>query len=164
MGTRGLFGFCYKNKYYLVYNHLDSYPSWLGKNLVAEIISAIKNNTFDEWLPKLLSLKIIDQSNPVEPTSDDISKLTSTTNLGVSTQSQNDWYCLLRQCQGSYLSVLNSGYLLQNSDKAGCDLFIEFCYVVNFDDKTFDYYAQSDTKTSVPFTDLTIDLFRIKKE
>lgn len=41
MGTRGLFGFYYKGKYYLCYNHFDSYFSYLGKNLIREIIKMI---------------------------------------------------------------------------------------------------------------------------
>lgn len=37
MGTRGYFGFYFKGKYYLIYNHSDSYPAELGKNLVEQI-------------------------------------------------------------------------------------------------------------------------------
>jgi hypothetical protein len=161
MGTRGLFGFYYKNKYYMVYNHMDSYPDYLGKMLVAEIVNAIKNNTFNGWLTKLLSLKIISESNPPTPTDDDVLKLVGYTELRVSTQSNLDWYCLLRGCQGSYLAVLDSGYLLQNSDEPCCDLYIEYCYVVNFDNDTFDFYNHGRMK-SVSLKDLTDDYFKEK--
>jgi len=36
MGTRGLFGFR-RGRYYVVYNHFDSYPSGLGFQLWKEI-------------------------------------------------------------------------------------------------------------------------------
>lgn len=37
MGTRGLYIFRYKNKWYVFYNHFDSYPEGLGESIVAEL-------------------------------------------------------------------------------------------------------------------------------
>lgn len=37
MGTSGLFGFVYNGKYYVVYNHYDSYPDGLGQDIINEI-------------------------------------------------------------------------------------------------------------------------------
>ena len=37
MGTRGLYVFRYKNKWYVFYNHFDSYPDWLGQKIVADL-------------------------------------------------------------------------------------------------------------------------------
>lgn len=37
--------------------------------------------------------------------------LESYTNLEVSGQTTSDWYCLLRECQGSSKRVLDSGYI-----------------------------------------------------
>ena len=48
MGTR------YKKKYY-IYNHFDSYFSYLGKHL----LEMINNDEFDEWLETFLALKIV---------------------------------------------------------------------------------------------------------
>ena len=42
MGTRGLSGFYYKGKYYVMYNQLDSYPDGLGSIIITEIREAIK--------------------------------------------------------------------------------------------------------------------------
>jgi len=44
MGTRGHFGFRYKKKYYMIYNHFDSYFEGLGKDLLEEIKEMINNN------------------------------------------------------------------------------------------------------------------------
>jgi hypothetical protein len=37
MGTRGWFVFVFKGKYYIIYNHFDSYPSGLGASLLEQI-------------------------------------------------------------------------------------------------------------------------------
>lgn len=37
MGTRGHYVFRYKNKWYVFYNHWDSYPSGLGQDIVNEL-------------------------------------------------------------------------------------------------------------------------------
>ena len=39
MGTRGYYVFRYKNKWYVFYNHFDSYPSGLGNAIVHELRS-----------------------------------------------------------------------------------------------------------------------------
>ncbi|CAH1764233.1 23323_t:CDS:1 [Entrophospora sp. SA101] len=37
MGTRGLYCFLYKGKYYIIYNHWDSYPEGLGETLLEQL-------------------------------------------------------------------------------------------------------------------------------
>lgn len=37
MGTRGLYIFRYKNKWYVFYNHWDSYPCGLGTDIIKEL-------------------------------------------------------------------------------------------------------------------------------
>lgn len=50
MGTRGYIVVKYENKYYRKYNHNDSYPSYLGKNIVNLIKSRKANKTFEYML------------------------------------------------------------------------------------------------------------------
>lgn len=142
MPTRGLFGFYYQGKYYLVYNHYDSYPNHLGMKLVKELRTAIQNNKIEEWLSLLKNIKIV--TNGIDtPSDNDIKKLQKYTDLSVGNQSTNDWYCLLRNCQESFETVLESGYFLNNQyDRSSLtnDIFIEYSYVLNFDDKTLDFY------------------------
>ncbi len=64
MGTRRLFGFYYKNKFYLVYNSYDSYPKGLGKKLVKEISKAIKDNKIEKWIQQLEKIKIVNPDLP----------------------------------------------------------------------------------------------------
>ncbi len=84
MGTRGKFGFFYKGKYYMCYNHYDSYPSYLGVHLLLEIIHA----DLDEWIKLLENIKEV--SDEVKPTEEDIEKLENYTNLTVSNESTED--------------------------------------------------------------------------
>jgi hypothetical protein len=45
MGTRGIYTVIYKGKYYIFYNHSDSYPEALGQLIVL----LIKNNDVSKW-------------------------------------------------------------------------------------------------------------------
>jgi hypothetical protein len=63
MGTRGLFGFRYKNRYYLIYNHYDSYYSYLGVKILKEIKEAIEKGKFIEWIELFKKITIINYSN-----------------------------------------------------------------------------------------------------
>ena len=146
MGTRGLFGFYYKGKYYVVYNHFDSYPSGLGVDIVNELKWAIKAGKLDEWIALLEKIKIIDYD--MKPTAEDIEKLKPYTDLRVSSQSTLDWYCLLRHCQGSLESVLNSGYLLNAVNSTGNPNWEEYAYIVNFDTKKLDFYISDRLEES----------------
>ncbi len=127
MGTRGKFGFFYKGKYYMCYNHYDSYPRELGVKLILEITRA----DFDEWIKLLENIKEV--SEDVKPTPEDIEKLEKYTDLTVSGQSTDDWYCLLRLTQGSFFRVLNSGYM----ENVSSDMDEEYVYVLDLDNRVF---------------------------
>jgi len=127
MGTRGKFGFLYKGKYYICYNHQDSYPSNLGVHLLLEILHA----NLDEWIKLLENIKEV--SEDVEPTPEDIKNLKKYTWLDVGDQSTKDWYCLLRFTQGSFYHVLNSGYM----ENVEGDMWEEYTYVLDLDNMVF---------------------------
>ena len=154
MGTRGLFGFFYKGRLYLVYNHWDSYPSGLGLLLVSEIQAAIDKNELQFWKELLERIMVIDCDSI--PSEIDVHRLRNFTNLMVSDQSTSDWYCLTHKCQGSMFSVLQSGYLypaIDMNEKVWADLsndyaikgiledYEEYGYVLNFDEDTFDVFG-----------------------
>ena len=138
MGTRGLFGFYYKGKYYLVYNNWDSYPDGLGHDLLREIKYALENNLLDDWIQMLIVSKVV--SDDINPTEEDIKKLEKYTDLTVDNRSTMNWYCLTRKCQGSFVSVLESGYIYTDADyenKLTGDIFVEYSYVLDFDNMRF---------------------------
>lgn len=135
MGTRGIFGFRYKGKYYVCYNHFDSYPSELAKNLIEEIKS---EKSLTNWIKMLKKLKIVDESIP--PTQQEIISLNQYHQCHCPSVGKVSWYSLLRNTQGSFVRVLESGHLLNHIDKDEKPCFEEFGYILNFDTMGFEYY------------------------
>lgn len=60
MDAHSLFGFWYKGKYYLVYNHYDPYLQGLGATVIKQLKYAIDNNLLNEWKSKIIELKEVD--------------------------------------------------------------------------------------------------------
>lgn len=143
MGTNGAFGFFYKGKYYVCYNHNDSYPEYLGLNLIYEIL----NTNFEEWKKLLDNMIIVDSK--AKPTQDVIEKLAEFTDLGVSNGTTDDWYCLLRGTQGSFNNVLRAGHIENFVDKDGKPDKKVYGYIVNFDNNTFEFNDPYKKENSV---------------
>lgn len=135
MGTRGAYGLYKKGETKVTYNHFDSYPSGLGEDLVQFLRqSNVKelNDTFDR-------IELIDEQ--VKPTAEQIHHCKPWTDLGVSEQSEDDWYCLLRGAQGG-LEAYRDGLKYMSDAKGFLEdsLFCEWAYVINLDENTFEVY------------------------
>ena len=138
MGTSGVFGFYYQGRFYVIYNHWDSYPEGLGQSVVGELFDVLHAGNLEQWKALVSQLKVV--GDGIKPTAEDIEKLKPYTNLSVSDRSTDDWYCLLRDCQGSLKEVLESGYCLNHCDNNRLDDFGEYGYIVNLDHETLDFY------------------------
>lgn len=142
MGTRGWIVLVVQGKLIVMYNHYDSYPEWLGKNLTEEIKELYEKYGRDVLCQMILDLKIINSASP-KPTAEEVELLLPyCSSLLTGRKITNwDWYCLLRECQGSLSKTLESGYALtETADSlSDCkpDLLIEYVYILNFDDNTF---------------------------
>lgn len=128
----------------MIYNHYDSYYSYLGQNLLDEIKEMMEQENFEEWLDLFLQLKMVTEED--NPTEEDIRKCMvyhDGRDLPGS-HVPKDFYNLLRYCQGSFKLVLQSGYaLIQESGSIENSLFMEYCYVLDFDDKNF-YFSNGN--------------------
>lgn len=60
------------------------------------------------------------------PTKDILNKTKYYSNFNVSNQSTSDWYCVLRNCQASFINIIDCGYILNCHDKHG------FVFTLNF--------------------------------
>ena len=143
MGTRGLTGVVIDGQEKLAYQQYDSYPEGVG----IEVLTYLRVTMEAEALPRLRQqardLKVVDDSTP--PTQDDIEALAKYTNLGVSTQSTSDWYCLLREAQGKLDLILESGYCRDSHEFARDSLFCEWAYVADLDTETLEVYRGFQT-------------------
>lgn len=121
----------------LMYNHLDSYPSGLGDNLVEQLRELIKNP--DDLKTKAAALHMVKHNDP-EPTQEQIAALHQYADLGVSNQKLTDWYCLLRRTQGELAAILDAGYGIDANDFIKDSLFCKYAYILNLDEWLFEFY------------------------
>ena len=128
MGTRGGLGYILDGKTVMMYNHFDSYPSGLGADFL-EDVKKIRAN-IDFYKKAARNVKFIGEE---KPTVKDIKKLGPYTNLNVSEQSTDDWYCLTRGLQGHLAKSIEVGYIDNFAEKTD---WMEYIYLYNFDNDT----------------------------
>lgn len=135
MGSRGLYGFYRNGVTKITYNHSDSYPSWLGK----KVVDFIRNTSIHELNQIFDEIVLIDEDD--KPTAEQINNCLPYTNLSVSNQSLDDWYCLMRYAQGN-LGVYKDGlkYMIDSQDFIKSSLFCEYAYIINLDNNTLEIY------------------------
>ena len=139
MGTRGLFGVKIDGNDKVTYNHFDSYPDALGKNMVIEFLEYLDEPGGYELLKKQ-ARELVLVSEDTEPTDEQISKLSRFANVNVSSGDLKDWYCLLRGNQGRLRSTLQSGFMIDSRIFAFDSLFCEYGYIINLDEEVFECY------------------------
>lgn len=144
MGTRGSFGVHVDGKSKLMYKHHDSYPSGLGLEMLKDLRTLLKDKGVDWIKEKAIALQQVDDE--VEPTEAQIELLKPYTDLEVSTQSVQDWYCLLRNIQGDLPGILEVGLMLNSNNFIADSLFCEWAYVVNLDENLFEVYKGFQSK------------------
>lgn len=142
MGTRGLYGVRKNGVDKCTYNHWDSYPSCLGSNVVkfcADNTVENLNKFFDNII------LVLEDSIPTETQIKECQKA-GYVDLSVSTQSNDDWYCLLRNLQGNfkeYQKCIESNskiYMTDGIDFIQDSLFCEYAYIINLDDEVLEFY------------------------
>ena len=136
MGTRGIFGLYKDGKTKVTYNHLDSYPSYLGVNFLKDI----KEYTVKEISKAFDRIILVDEDK--KPTKEQIKQCKKFCNMSVSNQSETDWYCLLRNAQGNIKAWLDGeiDYMIDNQDFLKDSLFCEWGYIVNLDESVLEIW------------------------
>lgn len=136
MGTRGCYGFRKNGIDKLTYNHFDSYPSGLGR----DILSFCKHTSLAE-MNEIYDRIILVHENE-EPTSDQIAECSYWFNGDVSNRTPKDWYCLLRNAQGD-LNAYKTGlkYMIENNDFIQFSLHCEYGYIINLDTKKLEFWV-----------------------
>lgn len=132
MGTRGFMGFVVDGELKGQYNHFDSYPAGLGED-VLDWISAVDEDTARQ---SVKNLAVISDEDAV-PTQADFERFGA---YWQNVSAGQDWYSLLRNCQGNPDEVLASGVILDGTNFPADSVFCEWGYVVDFDNRVLEVY------------------------
>lgn len=157
MGTRGLMGVVAGGIVKASYNHFDSYPGGLGADIVKQINDMLSRWGLKKMKKQALALRLVDETTT--PTPEQIKTLHGFANLNVGEQTDDDWYCLLRELQGNLTDTLVTGYMIDGENFAKDSLFCEWGYLVNFDDGILEVYYgfQKSPHTNGRFAELETD-------
>ena len=139
MGTRGTYGFRKNGVDKLTYNHWDSYPDGLGK----DVTRFCKNHSVLELYDIFNRIIMVDQHDV--PTPEQIQECIDKgfTDFSVSSKEKTDWYCLLRKCQGNldcYAETKDDVYMIDNQDFIKDSLWCEYGYIINLDDEVLEFW------------------------
>lgn len=154
MGTQGSFGYKIGRKIRLMHVQYDADLLW--QTCVREIFVLMKHfGSIDLLREAFENLKDIKN----KPKPNIIEKLKPYTDLTVSYQNTEDWYCLTRNCQHSFINILDSGYFLNNGQNSGLILLLDFntnsvrFYAVNYD-KTEEEYEKATIDEIMEFEEM----------
>lgn len=154
MGTSGTFGYIIGKKKRMMYVHFDADLLW--QILVREIYVLMKHYGSKEALQTAFEAI---KTTKGKPKASDIEKLKIFTDLKVSSESESDWYCLLRHCQISFINILEAGYILNQKDEQGLVLLLDFnkgsisFYGKNYD-KSVTHYETATIEEIMEFDEM----------
>lgn len=142
MSTRGLYGLRKNGIDKCTYNHSDSYPDWLGK----EILEFCARNSIEKLSRLFDNIEIVSEGSTPTEEQIEICKKAGYVNLSVSSRNETDWYCLLRNLQGNfnaYTKCIEDNtkvFMTNGSDFIQDSLFCEYAYIINLDDEVLEFY------------------------
>lgn len=135
MGTRGAYGYRIYGRDKVTYNHFDSYPDALGRGIMA-YISAMPISEIKEVASRI---ELVDRDS--HPTPLLIERYRKYADLQVSGHKYEDWYCLLRNCQGDLLPYhYELSHMPDYHDFLLDSLFCEWAYIINLDTERLETY------------------------
>lgn len=155
MGTRGAIGFVLDEKWYVTYNHFDSYPSYLGMN-VLEFCKSV-----DDWevlKKRVRNLTLVDEDIPVPADLVEKYSCYGQTDMGgvrIAAGTLENWYNLLRQIQGVQtlheIYVGNLEHMIDNHLFMGDSLFCEWAYIIDLDEMGLRVYKGFNKDAPNPY-------------
>ena len=145
MGTRHLVGFTHNGVTKANYGQYDGYPSGVGSDVLTFAQSLPKRYGEDKVAiinglgTEVDALIVVPESGT--PTDAERAKLAEFTDARVS--SGDDWYAVLRNCQGDLEAILRSGYILDSFNFGFDGIFCEWAYIIDLDTFRLDVYEGS---------------------
>lgn len=120
----------------VAYNHCDSYPSGLG-NDIAKFICGNSDAVIARLARKVA---VVDSGSKPTEEQKAICRAAGTVNLGVSTGKEDEWYCLLREAQGSLGILKKVPFMIDSADFLVNSISCEYGYVINVDTGMLEVY------------------------
>jgi hypothetical protein len=146
MGTRGAFGFRMDGQDKVMYNHFDSYPEGLG----VDVLDFLNTHDVNDMRTVFPLIKLVRDGDT--PTPEEKLACQQWTDLNVSSQSDDDWYCLLRDAQGDLSAFVDKGlrFMIDSQTFLGDSLFCEWAYIINLDENVLEIYEGFNTVKDAP--------------
>jgi len=169
MGTNGLIRVIANKQKYCSYNHLDSYPSGLGTQLVSQLATLLLrfgsySAVASQFAQKLKLVRDDDATCP-PPTAAEMASITTACaavqsplmNM-ITQQVQSShgltWYSACRGMQGNILLSIETGYWLEYGDVPQ-----EYVYELDFDKEQLSCWHYATLLRVIPFADLNSNVF-----
>jgi hypothetical protein len=166
MVTKGSFGYKIGRKIRLMHVQFDGDLLW--QILVREIYVLIKHYGSIKLLREEF-VNLLEAKN--KPTPEAIEKCKVFTDLKVLSENTNDWYCLTRYCQHSFINILESGYFLNNGENLGLVFILDFntnlarFYSIDYENKitefekaTIDEIMEFEEMTTKTYTEIVAEM------
>jgi len=141
MGTRGALGFFIDGKTKATYNHFDSYPDGLGKDVVEAVRRILSDPARGlDWLKvKARAIQLWPDHTPATP--ELIERLKPYADTSVSTRDLSEVYVLTRRMQGDIEAYLSAEFMEDGGESfMGDSLFCEYAYIINLDEGVLEFY------------------------
>jgi len=136
MGTQGSFGYKIGRKVRLMRIEYDADLLW--QTCVREIYILMKHYGSIEQLREAFD-NLKEAKNKPKPEA--IEKCKFYRDLTLLNESMEDWYYLTRNCQHSFINILDSGYFLNNGEKQG------LIFLLDFNTNSVRYYSVNWNRT-----------------
>lgn len=160
MGTRGLLGLIIKGKRHGAYNHFDSYPSGLGQDIVAFLLSLTEED-IKNMAARVAEITWVSESSPPTKGQQEYYSSLDFANLRVSEGRLDEWYCLLHKMQGAAAlpQVLNGKlkHLKEGIDFLEDGLFCEWAYFIDFEERKLETWKGESGDGSKMIGEVTFD-------
>lgn len=145
MSTRGLFGFRKNGIDKAMCNHYDSYPDYLGRNVI-DWLKTVTPEKLNEIFDKIVLVDADEKPNEAEKTELDECWL-----YDYSGEYQ-EWYSLLHKLQGNpplieeIADTYGKVYMCDDISFIKNSLFCEYAYIVNLDEGVLELWNGFQTK------------------
>ncbi len=146
MSTRGLIGFYHKETDKLTYNHSDSYPEFLGKNILSELKEVSDWGLIKDRVENLVAIpdsRVITDNDALVR-----SEIRRHFDGNYQVNNPKDYYSLFKPFQGRLKPYLDGKltFMATANDFVYDSLFCEWAYIVNLDTQKFEVWRGIQSK------------------